>query len=118
MNFWRNTVILEVKNINKSFSRKQVLKNININIGEKEIVSFVGPNGAGKSTTLKCIANLIFLDSGEIKICDYDLVKERQKALSNIGCQIEAPGLFYNLTGAENIDFVKKYIRLQPILKR
>lgn len=100
-------MILEVSNLNKTFGNKQVLRNVNMSIGEKEIISFVGPNGAGKSTTLKCIANFILPDSGKIKICGYDLNKERQKALINLACQIESPGLFYNLTGYENIDFIK-----------
>ncbi|MDD7305359.1 MAG: ABC transporter ATP-binding protein [Peptoniphilaceae bacterium] len=101
-------MILEVKNLNKSFAGKQILKNIDMNVSEKEIVSFVGPNGAGKSTTLKCITNFIFPDEGTITICGHDLVKERQKALNKIACQIESPGLFYNLSGNENIEFIKK----------
>ena len=47
--------VLEVKNINKFFGKKQILKDISFDIEEGEILGFVGPNGSGKTTTIKII---------------------------------------------------------------
>lgn len=50
--------ILEVKDVNKYFGSKQVLKDVSFGIKRGEILGFIGPNGAGKTTTIKLIANL------------------------------------------------------------
>ena len=71
-------------------------------------MGFIGPNGAGKSTTMKCLCNLIYPDSGEIIINGYDLFEEREKALESQAALIEAPGLYQDMTGRENIELIAK----------
>lgn len=100
--------ILEVNNLYKSFSKKQIIKKVSFNISEGEIVGFVGPNGAGKTTTLKLITNLIYPDKGEILINGYNVLKDRVKALSNIAAIIENPGLYKNLSGKDNLEFIRR----------
>ena len=58
--------VLEVKNINKFFGKKQILKDISFDIEEGEILGFVGPNGSGKTTTIKIILGLQKASSGEV----------------------------------------------------
>ncbi len=94
---------LTVTNLRKSFRKQPVLKGVSFSLKKGEIVGFIGPNGSGKSTTMKCIANLIFPDGGEISIAGYDLVKARSQALSHLAAMIEAPGLYYNLSGLDNL---------------
>ncbi|EGK09140.1 MULTISPECIES: ABC-F family ATP-binding cassette domain-containing protein [Thermoactinomycetaceae] len=60
--------ILQVNHIDKSFGATPVLKDISLQVGEKERVGLIGPNGAGKSTLLKVITSRIPADSGEIHI--------------------------------------------------
>ena len=98
--------VVEVINVNKSFGKKHVLKDISFNVKPHEIVGFIGPNGAGKSTTMKCICNLIFPDSGTIKVNGYDLFKDREKALASQAALIESPGLYVDMTGRENIKLI------------
>lgn len=98
--------VLEVSNLNKSFGKKHVLKDVTFNVKLHEIVGFIGPNGAGKSTTMKCICNLIYPDSGSIKVNGYDLFKERHKALDSQAALIESPGLYMDMTGRENIKLI------------
>lgn len=98
--------VLEVTNLNKSFGKKHVLKDVTFNVKPHEIVGFIGPNGAGKSTTMKCICNLIYPDSGSIKVNGYDLFKEREKALGSQAALIESPGLYMDMTGRENIKLI------------
>lgn len=60
--------IVEIKNLSKNYNKKEVLKNINLNIAEGQIVGLFGPNGSGKTTLLKTIAGLLKEYSGEITI--------------------------------------------------
>lgn len=58
--------LLEVKNLRKKFYDLEVLKNINLSVSKKEVVSILGPSGSGKSTFLRCISMLEKPDSGSI----------------------------------------------------
>lgn len=95
--------ILEINNLRKNFGKKKVLNDISFDVNESEIVGFLGRNGAGKSTTMKLICGLLNRDGGDIKICGYDIEKDRVKVLENIGVSIESPALYQNLTGRENL---------------
>lgn len=100
--------ILRVEHLVKSFGRTRIIKDISFSVGSGEIVGFVGPNGAGKTTTLKLVTNLIFPDSGRITVAGFDLLKEREMALSHLSGIIENPGLYTGLTGKENLDFIRR----------
>ena len=105
-----------VRNLNKHFRRHHVLKNLSFSFGAGEIVGFVGPNGSGKSTTMKCIANLVFPDkNSSIQVGGYDLFKNRNQALSQLSALIETPGLYYNLSGMDNL---KLFAKLRGITKQ
>lgn len=98
--------VLEVESLNKRFGKKSVLKDVSFNVKYNEIVGFIGPNGAGKTTTMKCICNLIYPDSGTIKINGYDLFKDREKALYQQAALIESLGLYTDMTERENIELI------------
>ena len=61
---------LTLKNVNKSFGKVHVLKDINLEVEPGEFVVFVGPSGCGKSTLLRVIAGLEDASSGELHIGD------------------------------------------------
>lgn len=104
--------MLKVENLKKSFGSNHVLKDVNLHVAPGEIVGFVGPNGIGKSTTLKCIAGFLFPNGGQIEIDGVDLAKNRRKALRPLACQIESPGLYYDMTGKQNVRTVAKLFKL------
>ncbi len=60
-------MILDMKNIKKSFGSLQVLKGISLSVKKGEVVSIIGPSGSGKSTLLRCATFLETVDSGEIR---------------------------------------------------
>lgn len=70
-------------NVSKSYGDKPVLSDINLTIGEGEIVGLIGPNGAGKSTLLKAVMGLINY-SGDLSIFDQNPYKSRTKLLENM----------------------------------
>lgn len=96
--------VLDVLNLCKSYGNHLVLNDISFSIRENEIVGFIGPNGAGKSTLMKCLCGLIHMDSGNVTICGHDIQSQREKALSHQASLIESPGLFFNMTGYENLE--------------
>ena len=59
-------MVLEMKNIKKSFGDVEVLKDISLGVDTSEVVSIIGPSGSGKSTLLRCATFLETIDSGEI----------------------------------------------------
>lgn len=58
---------ITIKNLSKKFDNKKVLKNLNLEIKDREMVALLGPSGCGKTTTLKIISGLLAADKGEIK---------------------------------------------------
>lgn len=95
--------ILEVKNLKKTIGKRDIIKDISFSIEEGEIFGFLGPNGAGKTTTIRMLVGLIKPTSGNISICGYDLQKDTENALKEIGAVVENPELYKYLSGRENL---------------
>ena len=95
--------VLELKNVSKSFGKRKVIDNLNLEVQEGEIYGFLGPNGSGKTTTIKMILKLISSDSGEIKVNGYDTTKEFEKAMECIGAIVENPDLYKYMSGIDNL---------------
>ena len=101
--------VLEVKKLNKSFGKKQVLHNVSFKVDEGEILGFIGPNGAGKTTTIKLILGLQSIDSGEVYINGFDIKNDFEKAISCVGAIVESPDLYMYLTGRQNLKLIANY---------
>ena len=61
-------MLLEIKNVCKNFGKKEVLKDINLNLPEGKIIGLLGKNGSGKTTLIKLVNGLLSLDKGEILV--------------------------------------------------
>ena len=77
-----NMKLLEIKNLNKSFDNKKILKDINLNISSGKIVGLLGKNGAGKTTLIKLINDLLTPTSGEILVNGKEIGVESKKVIS------------------------------------
>ena len=97
--------LLELRNISKSYSGVQVLKGINIDLSEGEVLCFVGENGAGKSTLIKIISGAIQADGGTIKYFgkEYGRLHPRQVIDIGVATIYQDIDLVDNLTVADNI---------------
>ena len=62
-------LILQVKNVNKSYIKKQVLNGVSFDVYKGQTVGLLGPNGSGKTTLIKIINTLITDYDGEILVC-------------------------------------------------
>lgn len=98
--------ILKCENLCKSFGKKQILKNVSLEIKEGDILGFIGPNGAGKTTTIKLILGLQNITQGKVLINGYDIEKEFTKAIEKVGAIVENPDMYMYLTGYENLKLV------------
>ena len=100
-----------VKDLHKSFGKLDVLKGINIEIEEGEVVCLLGPSGSGKSTFLRCLNRLEESTSGTILVDGYEISDKKldiNKTRENIGMVFQQFNLFSHLT-------VKKNIMLAPV---
>lgn len=75
-------MLLECKNVCKSYGRKEILKDINLSLPSGKIVGLLGKNGSGKTTLIKAINGLLALDKGEILIDGKNVGVESKKIIS------------------------------------
>lgn len=104
--------ILKIKNLNKSFSGKKVLDNVNIEVKSGEIYGFIGHNGAGKSTTIKQIVGILPIDDGEIEICGYSVKGDPLNCKSHISYVPDNPDVYEFLTGIQYLNFISDIFKI------
>jgi polar amino acid transport system ATP-binding protein len=97
---------LEIKNVEKHFGPVPVLRGINLNVAEHQVVCLIGPSGCGKSTLLRCINGLEQIQSGEIRLENdrvsgpgVDLNRLRQQ----VGIVFQSYNLFPHMTVLDNV---------------
>lgn len=96
--------MLKVKNVSKSFGRKKVLRNINLEVKNGTIVGIVGPNGAGKSTLLRTIVDIYTPESGEV-IIKGENIHDNYKIKEIIGYVADRNDFFSSYTIYEMIEY-------------
>lgn len=102
-------VKIRIRNLNAWYGKKQVLKNINLEIPEKTVTAIIGPSGGGKSTLLRCINRTHELKrgakvSGEVFIDDVDIYKISPiEVRKRVGLVFQKPNPFPNMSIYENI---------------
>ncbi|MBQ1435594.1 MAG: amino acid ABC transporter ATP-binding protein [Clostridia bacterium] len=97
---------VRVKNLCKSFGKTEVLKGMDLEVSEGEVVCLIGPSGSGKSTFLRCLNQLETPTSGEIEIDGYLITDKHtniNKVRENIGMVFQQFNLFHHLTAKKNI---------------
>ena len=115
-------MLLETRNLTKQYGHHKAVDSVNMHIKKGAIYGFIGRNGAGKTTCLKMISGLSKPTCGEIEMFGYK-GKDLQKVRSRIGCLIEAPGLYGNMTAYENLNIkcklfgIKKKSYIEEILR-
>lgn len=99
-------VKLKVENLKKSYGSLEVLKGLDLEIQEGEVVCMIGPSGSGKSTFLRCMNHLEEINGGTVIVDDYDLTDptiDINQVRQNIGMVFQHFNLFPHLTILENI---------------
>ncbi|ASN59607.1 peptide ABC transporter ATP-binding protein [Latilactobacillus curvatus] len=97
---------IEVSHLIKNYGSNEVLKDLDLMVGDNEVVVMIGPSGSGKSTFLRCLNRLEEPTSGEIIVDGYNLSDPKSdlnQIREKIGMVFQHFNLFKNLTVAENI---------------
>ena len=99
-------IMIEVKNLSKSYGSKLAVNDISFSVGEGEILGFLGPNGAGKSTTMNMLTGYLSSSGGEAVINGADILEDPAAAKRSIGYLPEQPPLYLDMTVMEYLNFV------------
>lgn len=102
------TIKLAISAVDKSFGTTQVLRNVNLEVPSKKLVTILGSSGSGKTTLLRLIAGFDFVDGGTIKLNDSvvsstNILVPTEKR--NVGYVPQDAALFSHLTVAKNVEF-------------
>lgn len=107
--------MIETKNLTKKYDDKKSVSDLNIHVKKNRIYGLLGRNGAGKTTTMKMLLGLTPATNGEVKIFGKNIIGNQKRILPRIGCLIESPGFYPNLTGTENLQI---FATLRGVPKR
>ncbi|HHJ7897878.1 TPA: lantibiotic protection ABC transporter ATP-binding protein, partial [Streptococcus pyogenes] len=91
------------QNLKKSYGKRTILNNVNMNIPKGKVYALIGPNGAGKSTIMKILTGLVSKTSGSII---FEGREWSRRDLRKIGSIIEEPPLYKNLSAYDNMKVV------------
>jgi ABC-2 type transport system ATP-binding protein len=119
---------VEVKSLSKTYQVRQrkglfksekssveALKGISLEVRAGEIFGLLGPNGAGKTTLIKILTTLLLPTSGEARVNGYDLKRQENQVRASVGCMLMGErGLYWKLTGRENLEYFSALYHLSP----
>ena len=113
-----NQSIISVKNVTKSFKKKEVLKGVNLEVEKGSIYALLGSNGAGKTTLIKIMTTLLKAGSGEVKIGGFDVQKESMKARRQFSLTGQFAATDEGLTGRQNLKIIGELYHLKNVRER
>ena len=109
-------MLIEVKNLHKSFGENQVLRGIDVSIQKGEVVVVIGPSGSGKSTFLRCLNLLEQPTDGQVIFDGVDLTDGHVNTLETcrrMGMVFQRFNLFSNLTILDNVTLAPMLVKKQ-----
>ena len=98
--------VLEIKDLYKSYGKKEVLKGLSLVVGKGQIVGLIGKNGIGKSTTIDCVTGSKNYNSGEILINGQKIEDNPIEIKRSFGYISSEPCLYETMTGYEYLSFI------------
>lgn len=104
--------VLRTQNLGKSYGKKEVVREVNIQVQSGEVVGLLGPNGAGKTTTFYMIVGLVPVTRGKVFLDQADITRMpiHLRARQGIGYLPQEPSIFRKLTVEQNIRAVAEFL--------
>lgn len=106
-------MIVEVKDVRKSFGQVEVLKGVSVAVDAGEVIAVIGASGSGKSTLLRTINGLEAIDAGEIRVNGVEVHdhKSRNQVHQHVGMVFQQFNLFPHLTALENVALALRKVK-------
>ena len=102
-----NETVLQTRSLTKKYGGRAAVDNVSMSIKKGDIYGLIGRNGAGKTTLMRIIAALTAADSGETELFGEVTEAGLSEARRRIGCVVEMPALYPNLTAAQNLEYYR-----------
>jgi ABC-2 type transport system ATP-binding protein len=99
---------IDVKGMTKSFDKRTVVNDIDLQVRSGEIYGFLGPNGSGKTTFIRMLCGLLHADAGSGTCLGHDVIKESDLIKLQVGYMTQRFSFYEDLSIAENLDFVAR----------
>lgn len=108
-----NNVMIEIKDLSKSFKDVEVLKGMNLQVEKGQIFALLGSNGAGKTTTIKILSTLLKPDNGEVKLAGFNVVTEPKEVKKHIALTGQYAAVDEILTARENLHMMGSLLHVK-----
>jgi ABC-2 type transport system ATP-binding protein len=109
---------IEVQKLTKLYGTQKALDNVSFSVKKGEIVGLLGPNGAGKSTIMKIITCYKSQTSGDVKVCNHDVLEDSIAVRKCIGYLPENNPLYLDMYVKESLEFVGGVHKVPNLKKR
>ncbi len=100
--------MIEVQALAKQYGSFSAVRDLSFSVRPGEVLGLVGPNGAGKTTTLRCLAGIIPMTSGTVRVAGHDLAVDPVEAKRHLAFFADEPRLFEYLTVRQHLAFVAR----------
>ncbi len=101
-------LIIQTSNLTRRFGRLVAVDGLDMQVPCGSVYGFLGPNGAGKTTTIRMLLGLMRPHSGEVRIFNQPLARNRLAILRRVGSLVETPSLYPHLTAWENLEVMRR----------
>ena len=114
----KHSAVIGVRHLKKSFSDRDVLKDISLDVATGENLAVLGKSGAGKSVLIKCIIGLLDADDGSISLFGTEIagagVKKAAQLRERIGFLFQGAALYDSMSVRENLEFPLRNLSPKP----
>lgn len=113
-----NNLVIDVKNLKKSFGHLRAVDGISLRVKKGEIFGFLGPNGSGKTTTIRMLCGLLVPDEVQGTCLGYNVLTQSYEIKKHVGYMTQSFTLYNELTVFENLDFVSRLYSIKNRLEK
>ena len=106
--------MIELRNVTKKFGHITAVADLTLTVPAGEVFGLLGHNGAGKSTAIGMMLGQVWPTAGIVKVCGWEVARERQRALQKVGAIFEAPAFYNDLSGWRNLEILSYYTAPTP----
>ena len=111
-------MMIEIKNLTKSYNGVKVVDNISLKVNDGEIFAFIGHNGAGKTTMIKCIMGILDFEEGDILVDNKSIKEEPLECKRIMAYVADNPDLYENMKAIDFINFICDMYEVSEDIRR